>query len=270
MASEPSAEVFAALRAAAIETGVPLSLLWGVAFAESGFDPKAVGPETASGRALGLMQLMPRVAKANGVKDPLDPWQSARGGAKVLAALARALKWDVDAMLAAYVWGPVNYARGKAAGRDVPAEVMTYVRRALAAREVFRAKAPKPSGSYVAAFGAAIDALATLNPGYAPAAALQAKWRAFAAKISDSDASSLLNLPALRAVWRDYASVYDRAPITDESTPQPVLLEPEFWTGAQRVVDAVKRGAGEAALGIGGGVFVLALFWFALSGNRRR
>lgn len=269
MATEPTPEVLAALRTAASETNVPLSLLWGVAFAESGFDPKAIGPVTPSGQALGLMQLMPKVAKANGVTDPMNALDSARGGARVLAALARSLKWDVPAMLSAYVWGPVNYARGKAAGQAVPAEVLTYVRRALAARDVYRNKAPKPAGSYAAAFGASIEALAELNPSYAPAIALRDKWHAFAAKISDSDTASLVNLPALRAVWRDYATVYDRAPITDETTPPPALLEPDFWEGAERVYESAKRGVGDAALGIGGGLFVLALFWFAMSDRRR-
>lgn len=271
MATNPTADVLAALRSAASETGVPLSLLWGVAFAESGFNPAAIGPVTASGeRAQGLMQLMPKVAAANGVTDPMDATQSALGGARVLAKLGKALQWDVSKMLAAYVWGPTNYARAVNAGQSVPANVATYVRRALAAREVYRNKADKPEGSYAAALGASIEALAALNPNYAPAAVLLGKWHALAAKIDvSSDASSLANLPTLRAVLRDYAAVYERAPITDESTPRPGMLEPEYWEGAQRVYEGIKRGAGDAALGLGGGLFAVALFWFYVSSRRR-
>lgn len=267
MAANPTPDVLAALRAAASETNVPLSLLWGVAFAESGFDPTKIGPETSRGRALGLMQLMPKVAAANGVTDPMDAAQSARGGARVLAQLGRALQWNVESMLAAYVWGPTNFARAKATTGKVPAEVLVYVKRALAARDVYRRKAPRPSGNIVEAMNAAIEALAALNPAWQPATITLNEWRRF--HTQQGNVSALLNNPILRAHWRNYAAAYERAPITDESTPAPELLEPNAAVTAAKIVEDVKRGAGDAALGIGGGLFVLAVFCFAVSGRRR-
>lgn len=270
MAFEPTAEVLAALRTAASATGVPLSLLWGVAFAESSFDPSAVGPVTASGeRAQGLMQLMPKVAAANGVTDPLDAAQSAMGGARELRKLGKALQWNVSKMLAAYNWGPINFARAQNAGQAVPASVAKYVRKALAAREVYRRKAPRPEGSIVEVLNAAIEALSALNPTYAPATKTRDEWRKFYAAGQHGNVLSVLNNPILRAHWRNYSAAYERAPLTDETTPAPELLEPSAAVTAAKVVEDIKEGAGDAALGIGGGLFVLALFWFAASGRRR-
>lgn len=274
MSTEPTPNVLAALRVAASQTNVPLSLLWGVAFAESSFDPTKIGPMTSSGeQARGLMQLMPKVAEANGVSDPMDAMQSALGGARVLAKLGRALGWNVPNMLAAYVWGPARYAQAKLAGKAPPAEVMTYVRRALAARDVYRNKADRPSGSLMQAIDSAIEMLAALNPAYAPAVTVRGSWGPFfAAHGGDSDAAAVLSAD-LKRHWKGYALAYERAPITDESTPVPRLIEPDFWAAAAATVDRAKTAVADVAertvLGVGGGLFLLALFWFAVSDKRR-
>jgi hypothetical protein len=172
-------------------------------------------------------------------------------------------------MLAAYVWGPVNYARAELAGKPVPADVMTYVRRALAAREVYRNKADRPRGSLMAAINTAFEALASLNPEWPPVTTTIASWRPFYAAHRDtSDAAAVLS-PALQAQWRNYAAAYDRAPITDESTPRPGLLEPDVWLRVAKAVDRIKTKAGEAALGVGSGLFVVALFLAYVSSRRR-
>lgn len=271
MASEPTADVLAALRAAATATGVPLSLLWGVAFAESGFDPSKSGPLTKSGeRALGLMQLMPAIVTKYGVSDPFDAAQSALGGAKYLKALSKPLKWNVSDMLAAYNYGPTAFARARAAGTPIPGEVNTYVRRALAARDVYRNKADRPGGTLVLALNHAIENLAALNPTWAPATMARDAWRPFfAARSSDPDSLSVLN-PQLKTLWRTYELAYDRAPITDESTPRPELLEPDFWHKAVSVINHVKEAAEDTAIGLGAGLFVIAVFWFAVSSRRSR
>lgn len=275
MAYEPTVDVLAALRSAAAATNVPLSLLWGVAFAESSFDPTKVGPLTAAGvQAKGLMQLTPDVIAKYRVTDPFDAQQSALAGAKYLAALAKPLAWDVPAMLGAYVWGAANYARMKATGGKLPAEVSTYVRRALAARDVYRAKADRPLGSLMSALNTAIMNLAALNPTWAPATMARdawtqrsATWPGYAARSGDTDAAALLN-PLLRAQWRNYQLAYERAPITDESTPRPELVEPDLWAGVSQTVDRAKKAATEGAYGLGAGLFVVALFLFAVSSRR--
>jgi len=275
MAANPSPEVLAALQAAARQTNVPLSLLWGVAFAESGFDPSKIGPVTSSGQAQGLMQLMPAIAAAYGVTEPLDARQSALGGAKLLAKLGKALKWNWEAMLSAYVWGPTNYARAKAnPGTPMPGDVMTYVRRALAARDVYRNKADRPHGTLIEALNAAIENLAELNPTWAPAIMARDAWRPFfAAHKTDTDVEALISQP-LKAQFRGYELAYERAPITDESTPAPELVRPDLWKSAAEAVERVKTRVSDAAegvaLGLGGGLFLLALFWVAVSSDRRR
>jgi soluble lytic murein transglycosylase-like protein len=128
MPTQPTSDVLEALRAAALASGVPLSLLWGVAFVESRFDPTALSPAGAQG----LMQLMPSTAELFKVSDPYDASQSARGGAAFLARLAKATNWDVPGMLYAYNWGPTNYARAKNEGRAIPASVQKYAREVLA------------------------------------------------------------------------------------------------------------------------------------------
>lgn len=273
MATEPTADVLAALRSAAQQTNVPLSLLWGVAFAESSFDPSKVGP---NGYAKGLMQLSPAVLTKYGVTDPFDPQQSALAGAKYLAALAKPLAWDVPAMLAAYVWGAANYARAKASGAKQPKEVSTYVRRALAARDVYRNKADRPTGTLMQAMDKAINALASLNPAWAPATMARnawttrsATWPGYAARSGDTDAAALLN-PFLRAQWANYRAAYERAPITDESTPRPELVEPDLWLAASQTVDRAKKAIAEGAMGLSTGLFVVALFVFAVSSSRHR
>lgn len=270
MSAQPSADVLSALRSAAVQTGVPLSLLWGIAFAESGFDPSKTGPITRSGeRARGLMQLMPNVLAKYSVSDPFNAAQSALGGAKYLLALAKPLKWNVADMLSAYVWGPTAFARARATGQSIPSEVTTYVKRALAARDVYRNQADRPRGTLVIALNDAIENLSALNPSWAPATMARDAWRPFfAARASDPDSMSVLN-PALKSLWRSYALAYERAPITDTTTPRPELVEPDFWAKAVRVLDHVKKAAEDTAIGLGAGVFVVALFWFAVSSRRR-
>lgn len=276
MATNPTPEVLAALRSAAEQTKVPLSLLWGVAFAESGFDASKIGPYTKTGeQAKGLMQLMPAIIASYGVADPFDAAQSALGGAQLLAKLGKALKWNWQDMLAAYVWGPTAFARARAQGEPIPAEVLTYVRRALAARDVYRNKAGRPRGTstLVQALNAATEALAQLNPSWAPATQSRDAWRPFWASNADLADEHAAARQDVKAYWRNYQIAYERAPITDHTTPPPSLIEPSFWKQAGKTIDAAVETAkdiGEKGLlTLGGGLFLFALFWFAV-GDRRR
>lgn len=266
--TQPKPEVLAALRAAAVKTGVPLSLLWGVAYIESRFNPRAVSPAGAQG----LMQLMPATQQQYGVADPFDPVQSARGGAQMLARLAKGLSWDVTAMLAAYNWGPTRYARSKNEGKPIPKSVAKYAKDVQAAQHYYRMQSPKPLGSLMQRLNKSIVALSTLNPGYAPAQAVMTAWAPFYAQhLDDTDAGALLS-PVVRGHWAAYARAYERAPLTDATTPLPQDVEPDFWQSAARSLDAagerIKQAAGSAALGLGAGLFVVAVFVFAMSDRR--
>lgn len=73
---------------AAHSHGLDWRLVAALSRAESGHDPRQVGP----GGSLGLMQLMPGTARAFGATDPLDPEQNVQAG-------ARHLRWLFDQFL---------------------------------------------------------------------------------------------------------------------------------------------------------------------------
>lgn len=119
---KPRLDAYAAqFRAAARRSGVDDAWLRAIAHAESGFDPVARSPKGA----LGLMQLMPDVARAYGVADPYSPSQSINGAARHLHTLMRRYNGDLALVAAAYNAGTGAVARY----RGVPpyAETQAYV-----------------------------------------------------------------------------------------------------------------------------------------------
>lgn len=77
---------------------------------ESAFNAMAVSPVGA----LGLMQLMPEVARELGAEDPLDPRENIMAGAKYLRQLLDSHRGNVKLALASYNAGPgavAKYAR---------------------------------------------------------------------------------------------------------------------------------------------------------------
>lgn len=126
-----------ALRAA----GLPLDLAWLPAI-ESGYDPKALSPAGA----LGLWQLMPETARAQGlsrttwIDERLDPALSTRAAVKLLADLHRRFKrWDlalaaynagsgrVQSALDRWTGGHAPTFADLAAGGALPEETAAYV-----------------------------------------------------------------------------------------------------------------------------------------------
>ncbi|MFH1573781.1 MAG: lytic transglycosylase domain-containing protein, partial [Acidobacteriota bacterium] len=73
-------------------------LLRSIIKTESGFNAKAVSPKGAQG----LMQLMPATAERLGVKNPFDPEQNVRGGARHMRTLLDTFDNDLTLSLAAY------------------------------------------------------------------------------------------------------------------------------------------------------------------------
>lgn len=124
-AGEVALPYAASVHQAAITYYLPPPLLYAVIKAESGFRSDAV----SRAGARGLMQLMPRTARALGVRDPLDADQNIRGGALFLRRLADRFDGDLELTLAAYNAGPGTVKRY----RGVPPykETQAYVRRVL-------------------------------------------------------------------------------------------------------------------------------------------
>jgi len=89
------------------EFGVPADLIMSIIHSESSFDPTKVSKRGA----VGLMQLMPKTAKAMGLKDPLDPVENIRAGAKYLGQLLEKYHGNQEQALAAYHGGPTRLAR---------------------------------------------------------------------------------------------------------------------------------------------------------------
>ena len=90
---------------------------------ESAFNPAAV----SRAGALGLMQLMPDVAKEFGVEDPFDPRENIMAGARQLRRLLTLHNGDVTLAVASYNAGAANVQRY--GGVPPFAETQNYVER---------------------------------------------------------------------------------------------------------------------------------------------
>ena len=105
---------------ASAKYGVDPNLIAAMAFRESRFDANAV----SSRGAQGIMQLMPRTARALGVQDSFDARQNVFAGTKYIASLLARFHGDVDRSLAAYNAGPELVAK---VGPNATTEAVAYV-----------------------------------------------------------------------------------------------------------------------------------------------
>ena len=80
------------------------ALIKAIILAESGYNPRAI---SRSG-ARGLMQLMPRTARALGVRNSFNPEHNIDGGVKYFKQLLNRFNQDVELALAAYNAGSRN------------------------------------------------------------------------------------------------------------------------------------------------------------------
>jgi transglycosylase-like protein with SLT domain len=104
---------------------VPDDLLDAIRHVESGGDPRAVGPPTRFGRALGPYQFLPSTARQYGI-DPFDEPQAREGARRYLSDLhAQFGNWPEA--IAAYNWGPSNV--GKKGLDRAPKETRNYLKK---------------------------------------------------------------------------------------------------------------------------------------------
>jgi soluble lytic murein transglycosylase-like protein len=109
----------------AARVGLDGRLAHAVVQTESNYNPLAVSPVGA----MGLMQLMPSVARQYGVEDPFDPETNLEAGMRHLRLLQSRLP-DTRRVLAAYNAGETAVARY--GGVPPYRETQTYVRRIMA------------------------------------------------------------------------------------------------------------------------------------------
>jgi len=121
---------------AALQYGVPATLIKAVVLAESGMNPDAVSHAGAQG----LMQLMPATAKDLGVMDSFDPIENIDGGARYLAKMLDIFNGDRRLSLAGYNAGP-NRVKRTMTVPDIE-ETQTYVKRVLALERHFSIHRP--------------------------------------------------------------------------------------------------------------------------------
>ena len=95
--------------AAASRYRVDPNIIRAIIKAESNYNPKAV----SKAGAVGLMQLMPRTARALGVKDSFNPEQNIHGGVKYFSQLLNKFNGDHALALAAYNAGSRNVIKHK-------------------------------------------------------------------------------------------------------------------------------------------------------------
>ncbi len=112
----------ALIAGAAKSATIQAALLRAVIVVESGFNPRAVSKRGA----VGLMQLLPATARRYGVKNPFDPEQNVRAGARYLSDLLTRFDSNLELALAAYNAGEAAVERY---GRRIPPypETMHYV-----------------------------------------------------------------------------------------------------------------------------------------------
>lgn len=116
------------------------NLINAVIHVESAFRVKAVSPKGA----MGLMQLMPATARSLGVSDPFNPLENIWGGVRYLVKMLDEFDGDLELALAAYNAGPNAV---KKYNNQIPPyrETQRYVRKVLAARDMYRRESEKSS-----------------------------------------------------------------------------------------------------------------------------
>jgi soluble lytic murein transglycosylase len=104
--------------------GIDPHLVKAVMIAESNGNPQALSNKGAQG----LMQIMPNTAALLDLRDPFDPGENIRAGAKYLRSLYDFFRGDLELVLAAYNAGPQRVVDNNWAIPRI-SETVNYVKR---------------------------------------------------------------------------------------------------------------------------------------------
>jgi hypothetical protein len=247
------AEVASALLDAAKHRGVPYTLLCALAWEESGFDPSAVA-SSPSGSGEGLFQFSPQMLETYDLALPFDAVKAADAGALLLRRLGRGTRPADDAAKPPRIGWMSAIDAFYFAAHSVPKErrkpklVAEYTANVMYNREELQATALPVGATIAERLGNAIDGLAAANPTDADARALASRWHEYADNRTILD-ETVLELPALKDVWKDYQRTYDLAVVTDSRTPLPRTVQPTLHGEVEEVKGTVSHAAHELGSG---------------------
>jgi len=241
----PPMELEAIFKAAAVEHAIPWTLLAAIAFKESAYNVKAVGPKTQQGwHAQGLMQLSPANAEAYKV-DPFKPAEAVHGACRLIVNLFRAGDHDMGHVIAAYNWGIANVNKALETKTAFPRKVRQYVAEVQANRKWLQDRVQAKGDTINKRLTNAVIGLRSANPEFREVRQLfetfgtWQKEHGITTALLDSD---FLEDPFLMAFWSAYARAYEMAPITDSKTPPPERIAPSWWAHVTTMFPAEPMG----------------------------
>lgn len=136
--SAPHASLETQIRDAAARSSLDPLLIKAVIAVESNFKTHATSPKGA----MGLMQVMPKTAEAQGIRQPYHPTDNLMGACEYLRTLINRYRGRLELALAAYNAGPSNVDRYQ--GIPPFPETRAYVKKILTLYEKSKRGTPKP------------------------------------------------------------------------------------------------------------------------------
>lgn len=136
--SAPHSSLETQIRDAAARSSLDPLLIKAVIAVESNFKIHATSPKGA----MGLMQVMPKTAEAQGIRQPYHPTDNLMGACEYLRTLINRYRGRLELALAAYNAGPSNVDRYQ--GIPPFPETRAYVKKILTLYEKSKRSAPKP------------------------------------------------------------------------------------------------------------------------------
>jgi hypothetical protein len=228
MTAQPTPELYTLFLQNAQRYGVPLTLLEALAFEFSQLDASKV-----VGNKKGLFGFDDIQRTALAITDALDPAQNVDAAARVLAEMIEAFgkRVDVPWMLAGWHLGSVTAVvhLGGVTPDSWPADVRRFIEKIQRMRYWYQDRGMPRGADRVEHLQNAINALADANLGSAAnsgALINQARDAMMQYKLSLIPDVGWIRL---QEVWHLYVAAFDAAPVTNENTPVPERIDPDWW-----------------------------------------